>query len=189
MYHSDLFTKQYFFSDMKKKIVFGDLFKIHISDYIYSVAYLFNISIRLYQYKWLRVCPVERAVCWATGEVERDHWQVQQSRLGLVSLTVLLGGTAGLLLVKGHLHNPPSLIAMPTSWRIRVAELAVAIWFPCALWNCACPAQLWLLNPRRLWRPLTAAPTGHGEGKALVAPPAGRNAGSVMIPSARTQGL
>ncbi|UYV70307.1 hypothetical protein LAZ67_7002482 [Cordylochernes scorpioides] len=110
----------------------------------------------------------------ATGErLETDHWQVQQSRLGLVSLTVLLGGTAGLLACEGPLAQSPVPHRNAHQLAIRVAELAVAIWFPCALWNCACPAQLWLLNPRRLWRPLTAAPTGHGEGKALVAPPAG----------------
>ncbi|XP_062530389.1 E3 ubiquitin-protein ligase MARCHF4-like isoform X3 [Bombyx mori] len=32
----------------------------------------------------------------------------------------------------------------------RLAEIGVAVWFPCALWNSMAPERLWLLNPRRL---------------------------------------
>lgn len=32
----------------------------------------------------------------------------------------------------------------------RVVEIGVAVWFPCVLWNCIQPAELWLLNPRKL---------------------------------------
>ena len=32
----------------------------------------------------------------------------------------------------------------------QVVELAVALWFPCCLWNCIKPETLWLLNPRRI---------------------------------------
>lgn len=32
----------------------------------------------------------------------------------------------------------------------RLAEIGVALWFPCVLWNCMAPERLWLLNPRRL---------------------------------------
>lgn len=32
----------------------------------------------------------------------------------------------------------------------QIVELAVALWFPCCLWNCMAPETLWLLNPRRI---------------------------------------
>lgn len=34
----------------------------------------------------------------------------------------------------------------------RISELAVALWFPCVLWNCIRPRELWILNPRKLVR-------------------------------------
>lgn len=39
------------------------------------------------------------------------------------------------------------------SWHdvvFRLAEIGVALWFPCVLWNSMAPERLWLLNPRRL---------------------------------------
>ena len=32
----------------------------------------------------------------------------------------------------------------------RISELAVALWFPCVLWNCFRPKELWILNPKKL---------------------------------------
>ena len=32
----------------------------------------------------------------------------------------------------------------------RIVELGVALWFPCVLWNCIAPEQLWILNPRKI---------------------------------------
>lgn len=32
----------------------------------------------------------------------------------------------------------------------RVVEIAVALWFPCCLWNSMAPEKLWLLNPTKL---------------------------------------
>lgn len=32
----------------------------------------------------------------------------------------------------------------------QIVELAVALWFPCCLWNCIRPEQLWILNPRKI---------------------------------------
>lgn len=32
----------------------------------------------------------------------------------------------------------------------RLAEVGVALWFPCCLWNSMAPEQLWILNPRKL---------------------------------------
>ena len=32
----------------------------------------------------------------------------------------------------------------------RIVELAVMLWFPCVLWNCIRPEQLWILNPSKI---------------------------------------
>jgi hypothetical protein len=29
-------------------------------------------------------------------------------------------------------------------------EIGIALWFPCVLWNCIRPEQLWILNPKKL---------------------------------------
>lgn len=42
---------------------------------------------------------------------------------------------------------------MSRNWHdlvFRLAEIGVALWFPCVLWNSMAPERLWLLNPRRL---------------------------------------
>ena len=31
----------------------------------------------------------------------------------------------------------------------RTIEIGVALWFPCVLWNCIRPEQLWCLNPKK----------------------------------------
>lgn len=36
----------------------------------------------------------------------------------------------------------------------RVVELGVALWFPCVLWNCMSPEQLWILNPKKILKKL-----------------------------------
>lgn len=41
----------------------------------------------------------------------------------------------------------------------QVVELAVALWFPCCLWNCIQPETLWILNPRRILKSNRAGPT------------------------------
>lgn len=36
----------------------------------------------------------------------------------------------------------------------RVIEAGVTLWFPCVLWNCFSPEQLWILNPKRILKKL-----------------------------------
>ncbi|XP_063982222.1 uncharacterized protein LOC135165145 [Diachasmimorpha longicaudata] len=36
----------------------------------------------------------------------------------------------------------------------RLIEVSVALWFPCVLWNCMSPEQLWILNPKRILKRL-----------------------------------
>lgn len=47
----------------------------------------------------------------------------------------------------------PRVPVVSRNWHdlvFRLAEIGVALWFPCVLWNCMAPERLWLLNPRRL---------------------------------------
>ncbi|KAF9798741.1 hypothetical protein SFRURICE_021538, partial [Spodoptera frugiperda] len=49
-----------------------------------------------------------------------------------------------------QLHQVP---VVSRNWHdlvFRLAEIGVALWFPCVLWNSMAPERLWLLNPRRL---------------------------------------
>lgn len=51
----------------------------------------------------------------------------------------------------------------------RLVEIGVALWFPCVLWNCMKPEQLWILNPRQiLKRRELEQPVPEVEGEALV---------------------
>ncbi|XP_013774928.2 uncharacterized protein LOC106459810 [Limulus polyphemus] len=49
--------------------------------------------------------------------------------------------------------------------------MGVALWFPCVLWNCVSPEQLWILNPRKILKKLDpdkqTLPT---ESESLVSP-------------------
>ena len=45
----------------------------------------------------------------------------------------------------------------------RVVEIGVALWFPCVLWNCIQPDQLWVLNPRRILKKVKKSSACAGE--------------------------
>lgn len=42
-------------------------------------------------------------------------------------------------------------------------EIGVALWFPCVLWNCIRPEQLWCLNPKKILERMP--PLGGGKRK------------------------
>lgn len=83
-----------------------------------------------------------------------DISQLQQSRLGLISQAVLLLITIVFMLseVLGFLWKDKVAVFCRNYHQImfRVVEFGVALWFPCVLWNCIQPEQLWILNPRRI---------------------------------------
>ncbi|KAI1305237.1 hypothetical protein HDE_01489 [Halotydeus destructor] len=80
--------------------------------------------------------------------------QLHQSRLGLVSQAILLLVTCMFLIsdVLGTYWKDkvPILSRNAHEVSFRVAELGVALWFPCVLWNCMRPDALWVLNPRKI---------------------------------------
>ncbi|KAK9511192.1 hypothetical protein O3M35_005800 [Rhynocoris fuscipes] len=84
-----------------------------------------------------------------------DTSQLHQSRLGLLSQALMLMAMVFFLCFEtlGQLYWKDKV---PISSRnvlnllFRSAEIGVALWFPCVLWNCVRPEQLWILNPKRL---------------------------------------
>lgn len=84
--------------------------------------------------------------------------QLHQSRFGLVFQAFML------LIVGGFLFSEmlsdiwkTKVPVYSRNWHdvvFRVIELAVALWFPCVLWNCTSPERLWILNPKRLLKKL-----------------------------------
>ncbi|XP_076360124.1 uncharacterized protein LOC143252215 isoform X4 [Tachypleus tridentatus] len=99
--------------------------------------------------------------------------QLHQSRVGLVSQGVLLLITIAFIISD----------TLGSSWKdkvhvlsrnchdviFRVVEMGVALWFPCVLWNCVRPEQLWILNPRKILMKLEAdKPAQTTEEESLV---------------------
>lgn len=83
-----------------------------------------------------------------------DHSQLHQSRLGLISQALMLIVIAGFLASEtlGEFWKTKVPVGS-RNWHdlvFRLAEIGVALWFPCVLWNSMAPERLWLLNPRRL---------------------------------------
>ncbi|CAL1265086.1 unnamed protein product [Larinioides sclopetarius] len=103
-----------------------------------------------------------------------DKSQLHQSRIGLVSQAVLLIFTVVFIFSDslGDLWKAKVPVISRNCYNIvfRVVEMGVALWFPCVLWNCIRPEQLWILNPRRLLRKLEIKKQSHsaGEDEALV---------------------
>ncbi|XP_015925528.1 uncharacterized protein [Parasteatoda tepidariorum] len=103
-----------------------------------------------------------------------DASQLHQSRIGLVSQAVLLIFTILFIFSDslGDFWKTKVPVISRNYYNIvfRVVEMGVALWFPCVLWNCIRPEQLWILNPQRLLRKLEIKKPIHsgGEAEALV---------------------
>lgn len=103
--------------------------------------------IRLLQNKTVRVG-------FSGGERGIDYSQLSQSRFGLVFQACMLMITVCFLFsdVLGGFWKSRVPLISRNAYDIvfRVVELGVALWFPCVLWNCIAPEQLWILNPRKI---------------------------------------
>jgi len=92
--------------------------------------------------------------------------QLHQSRLGLLSQALMMMITVGFLLSEtlSQFWKPKVDLTSKNTHVIifRVVEIGVALWFPCVLWNCIRPEQLWVLNPKKIIRP-SHGPEGRGE--------------------------
>lgn len=80
--------------------------------------------------------------------------QVHQSRLGLVAFAILLLTTVLFIFsdVMGVFWKDKVAVLGRNCHDVmfRVIEMGLALWFPCVLWNCVQPQQLWILNPKKL---------------------------------------
>ncbi|XP_045610136.1 uncharacterized protein [Procambarus clarkii] len=87
-----------------------------------------------------------------------DQSQLHQSRFGLVFQACMLMITVCFLfsdVLGGFWKNRVPLMSRNAYDIIfRVVELGVALWFPCVLWNCMSPEQLWILNPKKILKRL-----------------------------------
>jgi len=80
--------------------------------------------------------------------------QLHQSRLGLLSQALMMIITVGFLFsetLEEFWKTKVDLTSRNTHDIIfRIIEIGVALWFPCVLWNCIRPEQLWCLNPKKI---------------------------------------
>ncbi|KAK6622521.1 hypothetical protein RUM44_002333 [Polyplax serrata] len=91
-----------------------------------------------------------------------DISQLNQSRLGLLSQAFMLIIVVGFLFSEtlGEFWKSKAPI-YTRNWHdiaFRIVEIGVVLWFPCVLWNCMSPDQLWILNPRKLLKKLEQPP-------------------------------
>merc|ERR1719499_1249659 len=97
-----------------------------------------------------------------------NHSQLHQSRLGLLSQALMMMITVGFLLSEtlSQFWKPKVDLTSQNTHVIifRVVEIGVALWFPCVLWNCIRPEQLWILNPKKIIK--TGPSGGAREGRA-----------------------
>jgi len=81
--------------------------------------------------------------------------QLHQSRLGLLSQALMMIITTGFLFaetLEEFWKTKVNLTSRNTHDIVfRTIEIGVALWFPCVLWNCIRPEQLWCLNPKKFW--------------------------------------
>lgn len=100
-----------------------------------------------------------------------DMAQLHQSRLGLVSQAFMLIITVCFLLseILGEFWKKKVDLVSRNTFDVvfRVVELGVALWFPCVLWNCIRPEQLWILNPTKILKRLDITPALEANEKSL----------------------
>ncbi|XP_070160893.1 uncharacterized protein [Polyergus mexicanus] len=84
--------------------------------------------------------------------------QLHQSRFGLLSQAFMLFIIVGFLFSETLSEFWKTKVPLYSrNWHdvvFRVIEVGVALWFPCVLWNCMSPEQLWILNPKRILKRL-----------------------------------
>ncbi|XP_015586603.1 uncharacterized protein LOC107263663 isoform X2 [Cephus cinctus] len=84
--------------------------------------------------------------------------QLHQSRFGLLSQAFMLFIIVGFLFSETLSEFWKTKVPLYSrNWHdvvFRLIEVGVALWFPCVLWNCMSPEQLWILNPKRILKRL-----------------------------------
>lgn len=85
---------------------------------------------------------------------EINNSQLQQSRVGLLSMAMMLIIISGFLFSETLSEFWKTKVPVESrNWHdiiFRVVEIGVAVWFPAVLWNSIQPGELWILNPKKL---------------------------------------
>ncbi|GAB1607693.1 E3 ubiquitin- ligase MIR2, partial [Argonauta hians] len=92
---------------------------------------------------------------FAQSESNVNLRQLHMSRLGLVMQALLQLITALFLLsdvLKEFWRDKLPVLSQNVYdvW-FRIIEFGVSLWFPCVLWNCCSPEELWVLNPKKIF--------------------------------------
>ncbi|XP_058806256.1 uncharacterized protein LOC131672801 [Phymastichus coffea] len=100
-----------------------------------------------------------------TLQQEVNTSQLHQSRFGLISQALMLFIVVGFLFSETLSQFWKTKVPLYSrNWHdvvFRVIEVGAALWFPCVLWNCMSPEQLWILNPKRILKRLDLDQTKH----------------------------
>ncbi|XP_076249394.1 uncharacterized protein LOC143188816 isoform X2 [Calliopsis andreniformis] len=98
--------------------------------------------------------PVPSTSCSSQVEQQINISQLHQSRVGLLSQALMLFIVVGFLCSETLSEFWKTKVPLHSrNWHdvvFRVIEVGVILWFPCVLWNCFSPEQLWILNPKRI---------------------------------------
>jgi len=109
-----------------------------------------------------KLCGIIQPASRSHNKIERKEGitptinssQLHQSRFGLLTQALMMMVTTGFLLsetLSASWKEKVDLSSRNTHVIIfRVMEIGIALWFPCVLWNCIRPEQLWILNPKKL---------------------------------------
>ncbi|XP_031551862.1 uncharacterized protein LOC116289124 [Actinia tenebrosa] len=134
-------------TDYNTKVYLHNIFSGIFASLMFLVLIFFLIyGVELY-YK-------VRGAFMTTPSSRVDCAQVTMSRLGLVSqafFQLLIS-----MYLMGEVMGKVWKDRLPVDSRnvleilFRILEVAVALWFPCCLWNWKSPHQLWILNPNKL---------------------------------------
>lgn len=93
---------------------------------------------------------------FAQSQCTVNQRQLHLSRLGLVIQAILQLITALFLLsdvLKEFWRDKLPVISQNIyDIGFRIIEFGVSLWFPCVLWNCCRPEELWVLNPKNIFQ-------------------------------------
>ncbi|KAG1696111.1 hypothetical protein GQR58_006378 [Nymphon striatum] len=141
---------------------------------VFVIAYLTGCAVqRIAAKPACHPVPVHGGFAGERKKSSVNSSQLHQSRFGLVFQAVLLLITVCFLMsdVLGNFWKDKVAVIARNCHDVmfRVVELAVALWFPCVLWNCISPDQLWILNPKKILAKLDITSSAvKEEGDSLV---------------------
>lgn len=147
LFIAELILIKYLDANSLEKTLFSNIFNSIYAAFMLIVVVFFLIY-------GIEVYVKVRGAFIKDESLVSDKSQLHQSRLGFISQAILLTFTVFFILsdVLGSFWKAKVPVVSRNTYQImfQIVELAVALWFPCCLWNCIAGETLWLLNPRRI---------------------------------------